>query len=76
MSGGASVTVKLVGGPLNGKSAVARGAKVGSLLEVNHLSYRVTKVDSIAGWNEMVGSATFEEKKRPVSGIKPAVKPR
>ena len=53
------VTVKLVGGPLNGKSAVAYGAIVGSLLDVNRSKYRVTKVDSIPGWNEQIASATF-----------------
>jgi hypothetical protein len=55
----ASVTVKLVGGPLNGKSAVSYGAVVGSLIDVNRSKYRVTKVDSIPGWNEQIASATF-----------------
>jgi hypothetical protein len=51
--------VKLVGGPLNGKSAVSYGAVVGSLIDVNRSKYRVTKVDSIPGWNEQIASATF-----------------
>ena len=55
----ASATVKLVGGPLNGKSAVSYGAVVGSLIDVNRSKYRVTKVDSIPGWNEQIASATF-----------------
>ena len=55
----ASVTVKLVGGPLNRKSAVSYGAVVGSLIDVNRSKYRVTKVDSIPGWNEQIASATF-----------------
>jgi hypothetical protein len=59
----ASVTVKLVGGPLNGKSAVSYGAVVGSLIDVNHHSYRVTKVDSIPGWTEQIASATWVEKR-------------
>jgi hypothetical protein len=59
----ASVTVKLRGGPFDGQSAVAYGAVVGSLIDVNHKNYRVTKVESIPGWNEMIASATFEEKK-------------
>ncbi|HEV8535363.1 MAG TPA: hypothetical protein VGR87_06520 [Candidatus Limnocylindria bacterium] len=70
----ASVTVKLVGGPLNGKSAVAYGAVVGSLLDVNRHSYRVTKVDNIPGWSEQIASATFVEKKT-VPAIKPIIKP-
>ena len=57
------VTVKLVGGPLNGKSAVAYGAIVGSLLDVNRSKYRVTKVDSIPGWNEQIASATYIDPK-------------
>jgi len=59
----ASVTVKLRGGPFDGKSAVAYGAVVGSLIDVNHTNYRVTKVDTIPGWTELIASATFEEKK-------------
>jgi hypothetical protein len=59
----ASVTVKLVGGPLNGKSAVAYGAVVGSLLDVNRSKYRVTKVDTIPGWTEQIASATFVDPK-------------
>jgi hypothetical protein len=59
----ASVTVKLHGGPLDGKSAVSYGAEVGSLIDVNHHAYRVTQVDSIPGWNEMVGNANWVAKK-------------
>jgi hypothetical protein len=73
----ASVTVKLVGGPLNGKSAVAYGAVVGSLIDVNRCSYRVTKVDTIPGWSEMIASAIYIDKKKPApSMIKPVVKPQ
>jgi hypothetical protein len=68
---GASVTVKLVGGPLNGKSAVAYGAVVGSLIDVNRSKYRVTKVDTIPGWTEMIASATFVDPK--TASPKPAV---
>ena len=69
----ASVTVKLHGGPLDGKSAVSYGAVAGSLIDVNHHSYRVTKVENVPGWNEMVGSANWIEKK-PLA--KPIVKPK
>jgi len=69
----ASVTVKLHGGPLDGKSAVSYGAVAGSLIDVNHHSYRVTKVENVPGWNEMVGSANWIDKK-PLP--KPIVKPK
>ena len=59
----ASVSVKLHGGPLDGKTAISYGAQVGSLIDVNHHSYRVTSVESVPGWNEMVGSARWVEKK-------------
>jgi hypothetical protein len=59
----ASVSVKLHGGPLDGKTAVSYGAQVGSLIDVNHHSYRVTSVENVPRWNELVGSATFIEKK-------------
>jgi hypothetical protein len=71
----ASVTVKLVGGPLNGKSAVAYGAVVGSLLDVNRSKYRVTKVDSIPGWNEQIASATFIAPKPVVPKVPVIAKP-
>ena len=58
----ASVTVKLRGGPFDGQSAVAFGAVVGGLIEVNHRSYRVTSIDTIPGWREQVGKATFVAK--------------
>jgi hypothetical protein len=59
----ASVTLKLHGGPLDGKSAISYGAEVGSLIDVNHHSYRVTSVESVPRWNELVGNATFIPKK-------------
>lgn len=58
----ASVTVKLRGGPFDGQSAVAYGAVVGSLLEVNHRSYRVTKIEPVPGRREETGTAVFEPK--------------
>ena len=56
----ASVTVKLRGGPFDGQSAVAYGAIVGSLIEVNHRPYRVTKIEPVPGRREETGHATFE----------------
>jgi hypothetical protein len=56
----ASVTVKLRGGPFDGQSAVAYGATMGSLIEVNHRSYRVTKIEQVPGRREETGSAIFE----------------
>jgi hypothetical protein len=64
---GASVTVKLHGGPFNGQSAVAFGPAVGGLIEVNHRSYRITNIQNVPGWNELVGSATFVEKPKPAA---------
>src|SRR5438093_1621343 len=61
----ASVTVKLRGGPFDGKSAVAYGAFVGGLIDVNHRKYRVTKVETIPGWTELVAWATYEEAPKP-----------
>jgi len=61
----ASVTVKLRGGPFDGKSAVAYGALVGGLIDVNHRKYRVTKVETIPGWTELVAWATYEEAPKP-----------
>ncbi len=56
----ASVTVKLRGGPFDGQSAVAYGAIAGSLIEVNHRSYRVTKIEQVPGRREETGTAIFE----------------
>ncbi len=56
----ASVTVKLRGGPFDGRSAVAYGATVGALIEVNHRPYRVTKIENVPGRREQTGTATFE----------------
>jgi len=56
----ASVTVKLRGGPFDGQSAVAYGAIAGSLIEVNHRSYRVTKIEQVPGRREETGTAVFE----------------
>jgi hypothetical protein len=64
----ASVTVKLRGGPFDGQSAVAYGAIVGSLIEVNHRPYRVTKIEAVPGRREETGQATFE----PRPDAKPA----
>ena len=63
----ASVTVKLHGGPFDGQSAVAYGAIVGKLIEVNHRSYRVTKIEPVPGWRELVASASYEEKPKLVA---------
>jgi hypothetical protein len=60
----ASVTVKLHGGPFDGQSAVAYGANVGGLIDVNHRRYRVTRIDPVPGWNELIASATYEEKRK------------
>jgi hypothetical protein len=70
----ASVTVKLHGGPLDGKSAVSYGAVVGSLIDVNHHNYRVTTVDTIPGWTEMIANATWVDKKSLVPRM--VVKPK
>ncbi len=65
--------MKLRGGPFDGQSAVAYGATVGALIEVNHRPYRVTKIENVPGRREQTGNATFEA--RPVPGAKPAAKP-
>jgi len=67
----ASVTVKLHGGPFNGQSAVAYGAIVGKLIEVNHKSYRITKIEPVPGWRELVAQADFEEKPKVAVAVKP-----
>ena len=66
----ASVTVKLHGGPFDGQSAVAYGAVVGKLIEVNHRSYRVTRIDTVPGWRELVASASYEEKPKVAAKVK------
>ena len=63
----ATVTLKLRGGPLDGQSAVAYAAEVGGLVEVNHRSYRITSIEPIPGWSELVGSAVFVERRRPAA---------
>ncbi len=62
----ASVTVKLHGGPFNGQSAVAYGAVVGKLIDVNHRSYRITRIDTVPGWRELVAQANYEERPKAV----------
>ena len=63
--------MKLHGGPLDGKSAVSYGAVAGSLIDVNHHAYRVTKVENVPGWNELVGTATFIQKPKVAPKPKP-----
>ncbi len=62
--------MKLRGGPFDGQSAVAYGATVGALIEVNHRAYRITKIEPVPGRREETGQATFE----PRPEAKPAVK--
>ena len=69
----ASVTVKLHGGPFNGQSAVAYGAIVGKLIEVNHKSYRITKIEPVPGWRELVAQANYEEKPKVAVAVKAPV---
>jgi hypothetical protein len=71
----ASVTVKLRGGPFDGQSAVAYGAILGSLIEVNHRSYRVTKIEQVPGRREETGMAIFEPRPDSKHIDKPAPKP-
>lgn len=52
--------MKLRGGPFDGQSAVAYGAIVGSLIEVNHRAYRITKIEPVPGRREETGQAIFE----------------
>jgi hypothetical protein len=66
----ASVTVKLHGGPFDGQSAVAYGAVVGKLIDVNHRSYRITKIEPVPGWRELVAQANYEERKKVVAKVK------
>ena len=67
------MTVKLHGGPFNGQSAVAYGAEIGGLIDVNHRSYRITSVETVPGWRESVASAIYVPKK--ATPVKPATKP-
>lgn len=66
----ASVTVKLHGGPFDGQSAVAYGAVVGKLIEVNHRSYRITKIETVPGWRELVAQASYEEKPKVAAKVR------
>jgi hypothetical protein len=52
--------VKLRGGPFDGQSAVSYGAVVGSLIDVNQRTYRVTKIEPVPGRREETGTATYE----------------
>jgi hypothetical protein len=71
----ASVTLKLRGGPYDGQSAVSYGAAVGSLIEVNARTYRVTRIEGVPGRREETGTALFEPRptKHPASKEKPAL---
>jgi hypothetical protein len=73
------MTVKLHGGPFDGQSAVAYGAEIGGLIDVNHRSYRITKVEVVPGWRESVASAIYIPKKvtpvKPVPAVKQAPAP-
>ena len=70
----ASVTVKLRGGPFDGQSAVSYGAVLGSLIDVNHRTYRVTRIEPVPGRREEVGTAIFEP--RPEAKAKKPVAPQ
>ncbi len=61
------------GGPFNGQSAVAYGAIVGKLIEVNHKSYRITKIEPVPGWRELVAQANYEEKPKVAVAVKAPV---
>lgn len=52
--------MKLRGGPFDGQSAVAMGATVGSLINVNQRSYRVTKMEAVPGRRDHTAIAVFE----------------
>jgi hypothetical protein len=52
--------MKLRGGPFDGQSAVSYGAVVGSLIDVNQRTYRVTKIEPVPGRREETGTAVFE----------------
>lgn len=66
------MTVKLHGGPFDGQSAVAYGAEIGGLIDVNHRSYRITKVETVPGWRESVASAIYVPKKAAPAKPAPA----
>jgi hypothetical protein len=67
--------VKLRGGPFDGQSAVAYGAIVGSLIEVNHRPYRITKIEPVPGRREETGYAVFEARPEAKAVVaKPAAK--
>ena len=67
--------MRLRGGPFDKQSAVAYGAVVGSLIEVNHRSYRITKIEPVPGRREETGHAVFEPKPAPKAVVKPAPEP-
>ena len=46
---------------------MAFGPTVGGLINVNRSDYRITSIDNVPGWNELVGSATFVEKRKPIA---------
>ena len=71
----ASVTLKLRGGPYDGQSAVSYGAVVGSLIQVNARTYRVTRIEPVPGRREEAGIALFDPRptKPPASKEKPAL---
>jgi hypothetical protein len=70
----ASVTLKLRGGPYDGQSAVSYGAVLGSLIEVNARTYRVTRIEPVPGRREETGTALFDPRptKTTASKEKPA----
>jgi hypothetical protein len=43
------------------------GATVGSLIDVNQRSYRVTKIENVPGRREQTGTAVFENADRKIS---------
>ena len=67
--------MKLRGGPYDGQSAVSYGAVVGSLIEVNARTYRVTRIEPVPGRREEMGTALFDPRptKTPASKDKPAL---
>ena len=66
--------MKLRGGPFDGQTAVSYGAVLGSLIDVNQRTYRVTKIEPVPGRREEIGTAIFEP--RPgTPGAPPKRKP-
>lgn len=70
--------MKLRGGPFDGQSAVAYGATVGGLIEVNHRPYRITKIEPVPGRREETGHAVFEPRpgEAEVKPVKRTPKPK